>query len=303
MTMMARSLCRCTAPIGLLWPMLIAIVLGTTTTSRADDVVLVVDSTGRPVLEAEKALRAAGHQVEVVPTDRFSAAGRRTESSYLAAGPRAAQALAASALPHAAAFLVQDKAALSTLPTVRADVPLEQQARWMAAAFPGRTRVLILRDARASSIEQSTLEGAARAAGLSPSVLNVKAPGEVVAAFEAAVRAGGPPPFLWLIPDGGILTADTIPALLQTALQARIPVVGFASYFLRVGAMAAVSVDYGTMAVEALSLARSAATLPTGAAQRFVPGPSRSARLLVDGRLAGRMGIAVRAAPQVEVLR
>ncbi|MCC7069675.1 MAG: hypothetical protein IT383_00015 [Deltaproteobacteria bacterium] len=244
-----------------------------------------------PVAEARATLSAAGAQVSVDTVAEAARGWGRPDEVWLALGKGAAHALAAAPPRMRAAVLVRAGEA-SGLPAVVVDVPLELQLGWLAAAFPGRTRVLVPR--RPGGSDDAALVSAARARGLSLELVDVHHPGETVPALQAALRRPGAPALIFLVPDATALTPDTLAPLAQSALEARAPLVGFSSYFLRIGALAASVSDVGPSARQAVALAQA------GVAVEEAP---RAARLLVDGRLAERLGVPVREGPGVEVRR
>ena len=50
---------------------------------------------------------------------------------------------------------------------------------------------------------------------------------------------------LWLIPDSAVLTNESIPFILESALAHHIPVIGFSPEFTRLGALLSMSINYG----------------------------------------------------------
>ena len=50
---------------------------------------------------------------------------------------------------------------------------------------------------------------------------------------------------LWLIPDSAVLTNESIPFILESALARQIPVIGFSPELTRLGALLSMSVNYG----------------------------------------------------------
>lgn len=263
-------------------------------------VLLVEDEANRAapsVREADAALSGAGARVSVQSVPEASRAlrsigpGSDDDALWLAVGKGAAPALAAATPRKRAALLVRHGEAAG-LPAVVVDVPLDAQLGWLASAFPGRSRVLVPR--RPGSRVDGSLLAAAAAHGLRLELVDVERPGETVPALQAALRRGSAPALVFLVPDSTALTADTLAPLAQMALEARAPLVGFSPYFLRIGALAAVASDVGPAARQAAALAL--------AGQPMEEAP-RAARLLVDGRLAERLGVAVRESPGVEVRR
>jgi putative tryptophan/tyrosine transport system substrate-binding protein len=50
---------------------------------------------------------------------------------------------------------------------------------------------------------------------------------------------------LWLIPDSAVLTNESIPFILESALAHHVPVIGFSPEFTRLGALLSMSINYG----------------------------------------------------------
>jgi putative tryptophan/tyrosine transport system substrate-binding protein len=55
---------------------------------------------------------------------------------------------------------------------------------------------------------------------------------------------------LWLIPDSAVLTNESIPFILESALARHIPVIGFSPELTRLGALLSMSVNYGDVGRE-----------------------------------------------------
>src|SRR5262249_45639355 len=151
-------------------------------------------------------------------------------------------------------------------------------------AFPGRTRLVVVRSPAFGAAHDAALVAAAKARGFSLAFGDAASAGEVVPALEAALRQGSGPAVVWLLPDNQSITADSVAPLIQEALARRVPVVGFSAYFLRVGAVAAVTVDYAGLGKQAAQLAQA------GTLHREAP---TAARLIVDEKLAQRLGVVV----------
>jgi hypothetical protein len=260
---------------------------------NAEHVVLVVDTQSKAVEEARAALSADGHSVDVVTSDKAPLNTPDDGAIWLAAGPKSAALLGRASQRKRAAFMLRAAESPANVPAVVLDVAIVDQLGWIGAAFPGRTRVVVPRDPSRASFDEA-LTNAAKAAGLEINIVDVRAPGEAVPAVQQGLKKGSAPAIVLLVPDATVVTADTIAPLAKTALDARVPIVGFASYFLRVGALAAVSFETPAAARMALELARGGSI-----EQRAPPG----ARLVVDGKLAERLGVAVRTGPGIEVKR
>lgn len=61
---------------------------------------------------------------------------------------------------------------------------------------------------------------------------------------------------LWLVPDSTVLTDESLRFILNAALEARVPVVGFSREFARSGAVLCLSVNYSDIGRQAGQLAR-----------------------------------------------
>lgn len=224
---------------------------------------------------------------------------------WLALGPRAAAQLAGSRVQHRAAFLVPDEALPPSLTAVRLTPDLARQLSWLRHAFPGRHRLLVLRhqDHRDSA---QNLSLAAQQAGFQLDIVRVNNADEAVPALSAAMQKQRSASLLWLLPDPQVLTTNSVVALVHSALAARVPSVGFSDYFLRIGAVAAVHLDYPACAKQAIDLARQDPpvdnTIDANPDATIHFGPQAS-HLLVDQRLAERLGITVRGGTEIELLR
>lgn len=61
---------------------------------------------------------------------------------------------------------------------------------------------------------------------------------------------------LWLVPDSTVLTDESLRFILNTALEERVPVIGFSREFARSGALLCLSVNYGDIGRQAGQLTR-----------------------------------------------
>lgn len=61
---------------------------------------------------------------------------------------------------------------------------------------------------------------------------------------------------LWLVPDSTVLTDESLRFILNTALEERVPVIGFSREFARSGALLCLSVNYGDIGRQAGQLSR-----------------------------------------------
>ncbi len=265
-------------------------------------VLVVADKKTRPYREATAGVtgNVAGgaKNVEVVPVAKAAARMMGPPVAgeiVIALGPKSASMLAKSSKRGAAA-LVRRSEAPPRIPSVTVDVPPTEQIPWIRQAFPGRSRVVILQGKADLDVEALR----ALAPTLRFSVVAVDRPENAVFALKRALEVDRDRTVVWLLPDSGVITANTIGPLAQQALSARVPIVGFSGYFLRVGALAAVQTDYRKMGSAALATAQhpgphlqidKSRTIKTD--KRVVLSPP-GAFLAVNAKLAARLGIAVR---------
>lgn len=279
----------------MLVPLVLAVLLGSPPLAGTRVVVLCDDST-RPYVETIRGLELAGATVEQFRVDdqRLRLRYRRDDAAltlWLALGPRSARALAKAAPGPRGAALLTGREVPSGMPALTLDPPLPWLLGRVGTAFPGRRRLIVVRRKGAAVRDEEVL-AAARGAGFRLELHSAANPGEAVPALEEALRRDRRGAIVLLLPDPNVVTADSIAPLAVSGLAFRVPVVGFSGYFLRAGALAAVAVDYRALGVEALSLIR---------AGNNVSATPFAARLVVDGRLAERLGIVVATGDGVEV--
>jgi len=260
-------------------------------------VVVVTDAIGSQSSDVVAALTASRHTVRLQSISEGLPTGLGDDVVVLAVGKKSARAVALSPVPRKAALFVSHADAPPNLAAVVVDVPVADQMAWLARALPGRNRVVVARHPARGPAVDPTLKAAAAAAGLTLLLVDVATPGAAVPAVAAALDRPGGKAVLLLVADDAVITADTIAPLMQAAFRSRTPVVGFSTYFAKVGAVAVVTTNTAVMAGEALALAISTAGGPPPHHS------STSAGLLVDGRLAERLGIPVQDGPHIEVRR
>jgi putative tryptophan/tyrosine transport system substrate-binding protein len=122
------------------------------------------------------------------------------------------------------------------------DIPLDRQVKIMRIFLPTLHRIGTLYDPAKNG---SRVKNAVEQAG----IFDVQVKGlpiesekdvpQQLRALLSDVEA------LWLIPDPVVLTNESIPFILESALARRIPVIGFSPEFTRLGALLSMSIDYG----------------------------------------------------------
>jgi putative tryptophan/tyrosine transport system substrate-binding protein len=122
------------------------------------------------------------------------------------------------------------------------DVPLDRQVKIMRIFLPTLHRVGTLYDPAKNG---SRVKNAVEQAGIFDVQVNglpveseKDVPQQLRALFQN-VEA------LWLMPDSAVLTHESIPFILESALARRIPVIGFSPELTRLGALLSISIDYG----------------------------------------------------------
>lgn len=263
---------------------------------KARTVVVLTDKSTRPYREAARGVQGGGLPVESVALADVGARLAKPAKAgevFVALGPKSAKLLSTSKKSGAAA-LIRSSEIPKRVPSVTVDVPAPVQLPWIARAFPGRTRVVILRGK--SPVDKDALK--AVAPRMRFVVVDVDKPANAVFALERALEVDRGRTLVWLLPDPQVITANTIGPLAQQALSARVPMVGFSGYFLRVGALAAVETNYEKMGRAALDAAvarfETSPTLESKSDDKTVAIAPPGAALAVNAKLAARLGIAVR---------
>jgi len=263
--------------------------------SAGPAVLVVHDGDSAPYRKAVDGVKQATASVEQVASDDPALAARLARDDgalVVALGPKAAAAVARSGRTSASAALLRAEDAPAGMSAVSFDVAPGIVAPWIKRAFPGRTRVIVLVRPD-DTMRKDALRAAAAASGFRVELVDVADPRDAVAALVRALAVEARTSVVWLQPDPKLATRDTLPALVEAGLRARVPTVGFSAYLLRAGALAAVRLDFAAMGEEA---ARRAAGKPARP-------PDAWATLEVNGRLAERLGVTVGAGAGVEVNR
>lgn len=269
------------------------------TSTPSPAILVVVDGDSGPYRQAVAGAKARAPSAQVVSVaEGKKALTAAPEGTRLVAlGPRAARLLAEVRPGRGAAALVQASDVPKGLSHVALEVPLSVQAGWLKQAFPGRSRLVVL-GREGGTVDDEALKAAAQAHDLTLDVVDVGEANEAVFALERALRRDRQRAVVWLLADPGVITGETVAPLTQVALSARVPVVGFSSYFLKAGALGAVRTDFGKMGEAAVELAEQAA----GGAPTTTLSPP-GAHLALNERLAERLGIVLGSGPSLERIR
>ncbi len=133
------------------------------------------------------------------------------------------------------------------------EVPIERQLAMIRTLLPHLKHIGTLYD---PSKTTALIEEARRllkpvATDLIP--IQVTSERDVPGALRALLPSVGA---LWLVPDSTVLTDESLRFILNTALEERVPVIGFSREFARSGALLCLSVNYGDIGRQAGQLTR-----------------------------------------------
>lgn len=133
------------------------------------------------------------------------------------------------------------------------EIPMERQLTLIKSLLPRLKHVGTLYDPSktATLIEDARRLLKSNGADLVPIQLNSER--DVPGALRALLPSIDA---LWLVPDSTVLTDESLRFILNTALEERVPVVGFSREFARSGALLCLSVNYGDIGRQAGQLTR-----------------------------------------------
>lgn len=133
------------------------------------------------------------------------------------------------------------------------EIPIERQLSTIRAMLPNLRNIGTLYDPSKTAplIEQSKRWLKSNGIDLVPTpVTNERDVPSALQALLPSVDA------LWLVPDSTVLTDESLRFILTTALEERVPVIGFSREFARSGAFLCLSVNYSDIGRQAGQLAR-----------------------------------------------
>ena len=134
------------------------------------------------------------------------------------------------------------------------DVPIERQLSTLRSVLPAAKRIGVLYDPEKTAPFVEEARRRAKGLGLELVTRPVSSEKEVPAALRALVPQVDT---LWLIPDSTVLTEDSLRFLLNTTLEASIPVLGFSPDLVKSGALIGLSVNYEDLGRQGGMLAKS----------------------------------------------
>lgn len=133
------------------------------------------------------------------------------------------------------------------------EVPLDRQLGAIRSLLPGQRRVGVLYDPSKTSAVVEEARRQAKAYGLELVAVQVSSEKDVPASLRTLLPTVGA---LWLVPDSTVLTDESLRYILNTALDQKVPVIGFSPEFARSGALLSLSANYGDIGRQAGGLAR-----------------------------------------------
>src|SRR5437870_2784828 len=136
---------------------------------------------------------------------------------------------------------------------IRLDVPVERQFRTMRSVLPPVKKIGVLYDPEKTGNLVTEARLMARVVGFEMIARTVHAGKDVPAALRALLPQIEA---LWLVPDSTVLTEDSLPFVMGTALDTNVPVIGFSSELVRSGALLGLSVSYEDVGRQAGLLAK-----------------------------------------------
>jgi putative ABC transport system substrate-binding protein len=133
------------------------------------------------------------------------------------------------------------------------EVPVERQLATIRAMLPNIKHIGTLYDPSKTAplIEES--KRLLKSNGINFIPTSVSSERDVPSALRTLLPSVGA---LWLVPDSTVLTDESLRFILNTALEERVPVIGFSREFARSGAFLCLSVNYSDIGRQAGQLAR-----------------------------------------------
>ena len=136
---------------------------------------------------------------------------------------------------------------------IRLEVPVERQLNTIRTVLPSLKRLGVLYDPEKTGglIEEARRQ--AKAMGLEIIARQVRTEKDVPSMLRMLLLRIDA---LWLIPDSTVVTEAALKFVLDTALDSKLPIIGFSSELVRSGALLGLSVSYEDVGRQAGALAR-----------------------------------------------
>jgi putative ABC transport system substrate-binding protein len=133
------------------------------------------------------------------------------------------------------------------------DVPVDRQLQIIRSFLPNVRRLGALYDPQKSASKVKEANQSASAHAFALQARPVDSERDVPQQLRAALSHDEA---LWLLPDSTVITNESVRFILESALERRIPVIGFSPEFTRLGALISISLHYREVGRETGALAR-----------------------------------------------
>ncbi|MDD5259717.1 MAG: ABC transporter substrate-binding protein [bacterium] len=177
----------------------------------------------------------------------------------------------------------------SNVSGVALDIPVKQSLETIKEIVPNAKSVGIIYDPTYSQSIATEAKAVAANYGLSIVATSVASSPDVVKAIKDMV---GKIQVFWLILDPTVATKDTIPFIMNQCQQGSVAVFGFASFLVKVGAIASPVLDYEDIGRQSGAMAGD--ILAKGGAGELPPlAYPRNLNLAINTKTAGALGIKI----------
>ena len=163
---------------------------------------------------------------------------------------------------------------------VSVDISLRDVLASVRRLFPSRNRIGILRD---TALDSDAVLAKARKQGFQIEVLDCAKPDELLRSIPTLRNKID---FLLSRPDSHLFNSSTANPILLSALQNRLPLIGFSESFVRAGAAVGVYPDYRRAGVQTAVMARRV----MGGDSRSIEAP-KAISVAVNGRVLGLLAL------------
>ena len=133
-------------------------------------------------------------------------------------------------------------------------IGIEAQFARMQKLFPTKKRIGVIYNPKYSSLDIEQARKLAPQYELALTPLAVERPEEVPTALPKLVR--GVVDLIWMVPDRTVAQPAAVQDLIDHALQEGLPLIGLSMYHVKIGALAAFSVDFNDVGIQTAKLAQ-----------------------------------------------
>ncbi len=184
---------------------------------------------------------------------------------------------------------VKNKIMKSNVTGVALDVPVKQSLETIKEIVPNAKTVGIIYDPNYSQSIADEAKNVAGNYGLSIITTSVASSPDVAKAIKDMI---GKISVFWLILDPTVATKDTIPFIMNQCQQGSVAVFGFASFLVKVGAIASPVLDFEDIGRQSGTMA--ADILAKGGAGELPPlAYPRNLNLAINTKTAGALGLKI----------